>query len=238
MGRVIVALSGWAKSGKDTLANHLIDKKKAKKISFAEPLKARVSDDFNLSSDYMHNQDKKEVPLYDIPVEPKDQFSLMIAKYLVKEFRSWTGQIAETWFYGQTESSDEKKFLGILKDGKKVKLFWTPRAMMIVEGSTKRSIDCNFWVKKAIEKAEKNGLFVIADLRYKSELDGIANTINPEDKLITIRVNRFESTQSQDSSERDLDDATFDYVIENKGSLEEYMEKINNILNEIEIKNV
>lgn len=231
MGRVIIAVSGWAKSGKDTFSNLIIKEKNAKKITFAEPLKNAVSNDFSLPADYMYDQNKKEIPLRDMPVEPKDKFSFIIAKYLYKEFRTWTGQIPDSYECRISNSGNEE-FVGIVKN-KLVKLFWTPRALMIAEGSIKRSVDSNFWVKKAIQKTEKNGLFIISDWRYRSELNGIKSCLNLSDKIITVRINRFENTKSEDSSERDLDDESFDFVIENKSSIESFEEKIKIFLKEL-----
>ena len=44
--------------------------------------------------------------------------------------------------------------------------------------------------------------------------------------LITVRVNRFTNTPSEDPSERDLDNYKFDVVIENTSSLEELLNKV------------
>jgi hypothetical protein len=48
---------------------------------------------------------------------------------------------------------------------------------------------------------------------------------------LLIRINRFDEPPSDDPSERDLDDYRwFDAVVENRGSLEEYKEKILNFV--------
>lgn len=234
MSKTFILVSGWAKSGKDTLASYLAQEKKAKRISFADPLKEEVSKDFGLPIEWLYDQSKKEIPLHSLPVEPKDLFAIKIAEHLYKEFRTWTGQIPESYVFHVDNEFNESKFLGLV-DNKFLKLFWTPRALMIAEGSIKRSVDPDFWAKKAIEKAENEKIIVVPDWRYESELQAVRKTLSKEDKLITIRVNRFESTTSQDPSERGLDKYKFDYVIENKGTLQEFLVKINNILKEREI---
>ena len=51
-------------------------------------------------------------------------------------------------------------------------------------------------------------------------------------KGITIRVNRnLEESKDQHESETELDNAEFDYVIDNNGTIEELIEKVKEILN-------
>lgn len=232
MARTIIAISGWAKSGKDTMASLLIEKG-ATRIAFADPLKSNVVRDHeDVTLKMVYEQSLKEKPILSMPVDPEDEFSRMIARFMVKEFRSKDGKTPDDYVYFAGTEDSEKSFMGMMEDGTYDKLYWTPRALCILEGSVKRTSDSNYWVKKAIQKADENGVFVISDLRYKSELYGIKMSINPEDTLITVRVNRFKTTNSNDPSERDLDNAEFDYVIENTGSLQDYISKINSILKE------
>ena len=90
-----------------------------------------------------------------------------------------------------------------------------------MEGSIKRSADPSYWVSRAVNKADKDGTYLIADLRYKNE----ANTLiklreeGKIEKLVLIRLNRWEKSPSDDPSERDLDDyELFDAHIHNKDS--------------------
>jgi hypothetical protein len=43
-------------------------------------------------------------------------------------------------------------------------------------------------------------------------------------------VSRYDTTESTDPSERDLDDYTFDHVVENRGTIPEYLRKLDKIL--------
>jgi hypothetical protein len=229
--RTIFALSGWAKSGKDTMAEVLMNEFGAQRISFAEPLKENVVEDFSaITKEDTINQALKERPIKSMPVDPRDAFSRVVCEFMVREFRTAAGERPKNFMYVSYQGSSDRMFYGTLDGQTHEKLYWTPRALMILEGSTKRSADPDYWVKQAVQKAGSNGLFVISDLRYKSELSGLKMTLNDGDKLVTVRVNRFDTTESTDPSERDLDDATFDYVIENKGTLSEYMSKVNQII--------
>lgn len=108
--------------------------------------------------------------------------------------------------------------------------YWTPRALCILEGSVKRSVRTNYWVKRVVDKvnSDSESLVVISDLRYRSEVDQLKEAFG--ENLITVRINRFETSPSEDPSERDLDNYNFDVTIDNKGSLEEFLNKVNNVI--------
>jgi hypothetical protein len=104
--------------------------------------------------------------------------------------------------------------------------YWTPRALAILVGSCMRSVNPNFWVEKALAQCQPGGFYVIADCRYKNEADTIKRT---DAKVITVRINRFDTSPSDDPSERDLDDYQFDKVINNKHSLEEFTKLVRSL---------
>jgi len=70
--------------------------------------------------------------------------------------------------------------------------------------------------------------FVISDLRYNSELTQLRQAFGKD--LVTVRVNRFDDCPSQDASERDLDNGTFDVIIENRGTLEQLLDKVKELV--------
>jgi hypothetical protein len=234
----VIALSGWKKSGKDTLASHLIEKYSAVRVSFADPLKDSVAEEFDISRTSLDSVTEKETPLLHLPVDPQDDFSKTIAEFMVKEFRTSDGEIADTCTY------KDNKFYGVFHKHTEVftgepnsirymsllPMYWTPRALAILKGSVNRSVASDFWVKKAVEKIRKSGsdLLVIPDLRYKSEMKQLTRAFG--DDVSFVRVNRFDSSESEDPSERDLDDAKFDYYIDNKGTVAEAFKQLEKIL--------
>ena len=220
MAKLIVAISAWKGSGKDTAADYLVANWGFKRIGFADPLKDNVAKEFGISRDTLDLPDLKEKPIFRMPVSPKDGFSRLIAEFMFKEFRFANGQSPEDFSYDH-----DGTFLGVSGRDSGT-LFWTPRALAILEGSTKRSANANHWVQKAAEKAEDGHAYVISDLRYKSEMKALSDSIGPDDKLIFLRINRFDTAMSQDPSERDLDDVMFKHTIENRGSLTEFFEKL------------
>jgi hypothetical protein len=73
-----------------------------------------------------------------------------------------------------------------------------------------------------VANAKPNGLYVISDLRYKSEIKQLRDSAGPSN-VLALRVERFDSSPVTDPSERDLDDWSFDYYINNRES--EFMSK-------------
>ena len=104
--------------------------------------------------------------------------------------------------------------------------YHTPRSLAILEGSVKRSVDPDYWVNKAMMALGEKS--VIADWRYPSEFDGASKYF--DGKIVTLRINRFDSCESVDPSERALDDFSFDHVIENRGLLIQLEAKIEDIV--------
>lgn len=225
MRKTIVVVSGWAKSGKDTLADRLIEVG-ASRISFADGLKDFASDKYGLPLNYFYEQSLKEMPLLEQPVEIPDKFTEIVNNFLAREFRTEDGQIRDRIVntpdgaFGFDSNYENRK-----------KLFWTPRALLILEGSIGRAVDKDVWVKTTVNKI--NGLqsrvVVIPDLRYRNEINSLQDNLG-ENHLVTVRVNRFKDTLSSDPSERDLDNYNFDYVIQNTGTLSEYMDKIEKLI--------
>lgn len=238
----LIAISGWKKSGKDTAGELLINDYGFNRISFAGPLKDKVAADFNMTREEQDDQSLKEQPLFDYPVIPKDKFALNLVKFMYKEFRDAKGRIPLDLYIDPSGA-----VMGVMSYPDRInpqeelaQLYWTRRAMQILEGSGKRTVDSNYWVKQAIDKIDKKTrqagvlkmgtpLFVITDLRYKSEVEPLRAAFGKD--LLTVRVNRFESTESTDPSERDLDNYKFDVVLENKGTLEEFLNKVKEIAN-------
>jgi len=58
---MLIGLVGKAGSGKDTVADHLVEKHGFIKASFAAPLKRVVGDLFDMTPEQLNDQDKKEV---------------------------------------------------------------------------------------------------------------------------------------------------------------------------------
>jgi len=209
MNRTIILLSGWKRSGKDTAAAYF-EKQGYKKLSFASSLKDSVAKTYNIPREDLDDQNKKEAPLSHLPAIIKDDTSKFFAKYFEKELRSEEGVAPK---FTEVRA-------GQLVDGYSLRpLYFTPRALMIFEGAIRRFVQPNYWVYNATDKMGPMDNIVISDWRFKNEYEALQRTIGAGDRLLTVRINRFETNPSSDPSENDLNTFNFDYVIENTGSL-------------------
>jgi hypothetical protein len=218
---MIVALSGWKSSGKDAIANYLVKHYGAMRIAFADPLKDTVSAQFLVPRDHLDLPAQKELPILTMPVVPADAFSKMIAEFMFKEFRSASGLIPQDFGY------EDSKFVGVI-GRENFPLYWTPRALCILEGSSKRSADSNFWVKQAVSQVKKDGLYVISDLRYTSEVNALHSALPGQ--VLVARIDRYDSSPSSDPSERDLDTFPFPYTINNRGTINQLFDQVDDLM--------
>jgi hypothetical protein len=222
----VYLLSGYKQSGKDTAANFLVEALDFKRRAFADSLKDDVAVFFNISRKDMDDNSKKESPILIRPVTAYDPFSKMVNEFLVKEFRTNLGEQAITYEWA------DNKLYAIDNDGMVTyasQLYWTPRAACIFVGSVGRSFNANHWVDRALNLTRTKDQVVVSDFRYKSEYDRVTALFGKE-KVKTIRIDRYDNVNSTDPSERNLDDFEFDIRIENKGTLEDFLNKVKGAL--------
>lgn len=207
----VVAVSGWKGSGKDLVAEYLVEKYGFQRVAFADPLKDTVATQFNIERKSIDNRFTKEAALLDLPVTPKDAYSANLAGFLVGEFvladdtKLTPAQINMSKIDGQVNFA----FISLTYG----QLYWTRRALCILEGSTKRTADPEYWIKQAVIQM-KNGNYVISDARFTNEVETLGKLL--PNSLTSIRIDRFEDSSSNDPSERDLDNFPFPFRINNK----------------------
>jgi hypothetical protein len=217
----IIMVSGWKGSGKDLAAEHLIRTHGFERVAFADPLKDMVAEEFDIPRSHCDDRVYKETAILKYPVEPKDAFSRMIAENMFKEFRAeGKGWVPTGYRY------EGDKLFGLIS-GEFHQLYQTPRSLCILKGSTNRAVVSSYWIAKAARIMMQNpdGLFVISDARYRSEINQVKSLVGKKN-VLTVRVNRFDTTSSTDSSERDLDNYEFDVAISNRGTVEEYLASV------------
>ena len=112
------------------------------------------------------------------------------------------------------------------------------RQLLINIGQHMRAIRPTIWVDYVINRIKKQGaegsdkVFIIDDMRFKNELN-LAKTF---DACVSIRLTRTSQLDINDTSENDLDDATFDYYIENNGDEVDLKSKISGLFEQIKLK--
>lgn len=224
----VIAFSGWKKSGKDTAAEHLIAKG-AFRTAFADALKNMASEEYDVPLEYFFNPELKEVPLLQYPVKITDNFIRGVCELLKDEFRTKTGKKPANLAI-RLPIDVAGKFGNLVCADTGDQVYWTARCLSIFKGSGNRSVDGYYWNNRTAKEIKKSdaSLVVVTDLRFKTEAEFLKKTF-PD--LLLIRINRFETVDSQDPSERDLDDYEgFDHIIKNDGSIEDLHKKIEELL--------
>jgi len=100
----------------------------------------------------------------------------------------------------------------------------TGRKLLETIGATMRSLNENYWVDIALEKALKYDNVVIPDTRYDNEVEAIRDFGGK-----IIRINRPGCQRTGHESDN-WDKLDVDYEIDNSGTLEEYHPKIKECL--------
>jgi hypothetical protein len=198
--RDVIAVSGWKGSGKDTVAEFLVKEYGYKRLSFADKLKDLVSTQYSIPREWLDDRVMKETPLTSPP-----------HCYPVIPSDSFALNI-------------HYMLRNELSSG-----YWTPRAICILEGSLKRSVHSNYWVRSVVEEitSAPNQDYVISDMRYISEADIIRKMIT---NARLIRIQREDNIATQDPSERDLDNYKFDIYLPNKSTVPALHTNINAIV--------
>lgn len=104
----------------------------------------------------------------------------------------------------------------------------THRQLLQYIGDKMREIDPDIWVKGLLNSYYKFENWIIPDLRFKNEAKGIRET---DTNSLLIRVENPRVKLMNHKSEIDLDDYTeWDYIINNDGTLEQLLFKVQDIL--------
>jgi len=210
----IVTLSGWKGSGKDMIADYLVKNRGFQKLSLAGMLKDMAASQYGVPRSHFDDRKLKEAPILDLPVCSEDNWADAIIEMVYPHLRTQFGEAPESYLVYKGSVYLIPKELPTYPKATAL-LYHTPRSLAIIEGSTKRSVASDYWVKAVLAKTKPDGLYVISDVRFRSEIRQIQKAAG-SGNVVTARVERFEETNSVDPSERDLDSWLFDMVINNK----------------------
>lgn len=175
--RYIILISGFSKSGKDLMADYMIETLNFKKYVIASSLKQMVAQKYNIDHNMTNTQEGKSTVIYN---------GLTVRDLLIK-------------------SAIE------LKDSVNQDVFITDVYRQISHESNDKNI-------------------VISDFRYINEYEYLCkqykNDKDKDTKIITVRIDRFDTSSVKSDSEIQLNNFKFDYYIENRSTIFEFYCKI------------
>ena len=120
------------------------------------------------------------------------------------------------------ETPDEKYSIMLKKP-------FSPRESLLLIGTSfgRNLIHNDIWIETVFNRFNmgNNKNLVITDVRFPNEYDSVK-----KNNGIVIRLERECSIKSDHPSECALDDYEFDYVIDNNGTIDELITKVNNII--------
>lgn len=93
----------------------------------------------------------------------------------------------------------------------------------------------NVWVDRLVETLPTTGVIIVTDVRFPNEMEALHNL-----GFVTVKIIKEDRVIDRDPnhiSETALAGATFDYVIHNNGSIEEFYRKIDDLISLIKLTN-
>lgn len=194
---MIIGISGKAQSGKDTVCKMIVYT--IWYYNYSQRLQP-------FSLEHYNNTYEKYGEVIDFTCWYKTSFANKLKQCLRNILNVSISKFEDNEF-----KKSEVEWLGI-----------TVRELLQKFGTAIRNEVCDdFWVKACLKDYDKNDNWIISDVRFKSEAKGIKDL-----EGIIIRVNREGAGAGNHISEIDLDDYSFDYVINNDGDMEDLLLKV------------
>lgn len=108
--------------------------------------------------------------------------------------------------------------------------YWTPRAIAILEGNTRRRVQPLYWISALLVQLNLARVHrrpvVISDCRFPNELEALKKFPNSHH----VRINRWDSAEFKDKSETSLDNAPVDQYLTNHKNLTALFDQVNLLL--------
>lgn len=231
MTNQVIGITGKARSGKDTVANLLIDNCGFIRYSFAAPIKDSIQEMFGWDERHREGELKEtKLPV----VFTFTDISNVIWKYF-KEDLEESGIILYDavcrWLF-IIEQNAQMRFRH--QDGTYHAIL-SPRNAYQWFGTEwgRDFIDQNIWLNKAKRFSEKTDRVVIPDVRFQNEAEFFQKNQKP---LLLIKREGVEIKDSGHSSESGVDGALITHMIQNDGSIEELWEKTLEIMNNLNLE--
>jgi hypothetical protein len=247
---MIIGISGVANSGKDTIADRLVDFHRFIKLSFADPLKRICMDAFDFSEQQLWG--------------PSDERNKEDKRYFSYRRKETIVNYEDARCFAHLDAAAHNKVLTKEEEDKYIEeymnVYLSPRAALQSLGTWGRDCYQNVWVEYAMRKAKeilsadgtcmttrlplvyaydkKTGVnkdrkipgrgVVIPDVRFKNEIEAVQNAGGK-----VVRVLRpdggLKGEYALHKSETELlsiPDSEFDYVIKNDATLKDLYKRV------------
>lgn len=108
----------------------------------------------------------------------------------------------------------------------------TPRDLLLAHAINARATDPDIYSRILVSNI-KSGRYVISDWRYKREYEFIARELGDTVTLKRVRILRPGVIPSADHTEHDLNEDTFDFVIDNSGSISDLRDILKTVVQQL-----
>lgn len=216
---MIIGVSGQAGSGKDTIADFLVEDFAFCKVALADPMKRFCKEVFNFSdkqlwgpSQFRNEEDKR----YERPCQGENKIQYLTPRYSLQQLGSDWGRDCynDVWIDYAIRTAKRLVEAGMNEE-------------MGVTYSAQTGIDNGEWSLDELKPCSYKGV-VISDCRFRNELSAIKKAGG-----INIRVIRHDAglkgeaaTHCSETEMSEISDEIFDVVILNNGTLEDLREKV------------
>jgi hypothetical protein len=111
----------------------------------------------------------------------------------------------------------------------------TPRDHLLRHALAVRKSDPDAYSRRVAETIHTydDQRFVVSDWRYKREYEHLRTILNPNITVLRGRIQRPGITPSNDPSEHDLDEESFDFTIQNDGCISDLRDSLKALMRQI-----
>ncbi len=230
---MIIGIVGQANSGKDTLANFLVDRYGLTQVTFATPMKQFIWKVFDFSKEQLwgpsqyRNQVDHRYNRYDLDEGQLDSAWAAAFDTLQREGMPWLSHLHV--------HATEQHFKALVDWfhwlGTHYPNSLTPRIALQTLGNEwgRNKVDENLWVNYALETAQEKATgVVISDIRYKNELEAIkaagGKVLQITRPAATAKVGI--NLHTSETEQQDFDISNIDFFLSNDGSLNDLYEDV------------
>lgn len=212
----IICMSGKAGSGKDTVADYLVEKYGFKRMAFADPLRDVVQLVFVMDHDNVWDRGLRELPLKNLPnyVDLERIFSSDLISSKTKS------EVLEKLNNKNLEENQ----------------YWSVRKLLQFIGTEmfRNMINRDTWVMNFVQRLEPGINYVITDCRFPNELDWVKTRFGGKVVFTEVIRSGYDGKGvGIENHESERYKLPADAIIENNGTLEDLYHKVEKLMSDI-----